>query len=467
MSRRLVIISPQSGFEGGAIKSMYQLVLNLGRHGYDVTVIVPGLGTLSDQLKIDGICVEVISFGWWIDNVSRDHAFLETERMNSEAFTSLVECLLRLKPLACITYTADMPWLAYASRVCGVPHMTQFCESIDDNSIWQTRLTVDETLSLISELSMALFSNSDFVKNRIKKYITNRDIRVVYPYVNTTEIIRRSKEEVDMSLGTGEGSLLTLVGSIMPAKGQFDAIRALSELKKRGIRSTLYIVGGVSDQRYYKELKAYISQNELNDRVVFTGNVDNPYAYMGRSDLVLVCSVNEPFGRVTAEAIALSKPVIGADSAGTTEILTMSPELGVLYTPGDYASLADKIIMQLNADDVARVRRAARFMKDFMRIDQNHAPILDVLMRLEQENSPVETSDLARTILYSPSTFKEKIVNLESEIRVQSEDLIKVQSELETLRSSKSFRLGRILTLPIRFIKRICRLLVNVKSTKV
>jgi len=60
------------------------------------------------------------------------------------------------------------------------------------------------------------------------------------------------------------------------------------------------------------------------------------------ADLVVVCSRDEAFGRVTVEAMKAGKPVIGARSGGTAELIREG-ENGLLYTPGEVAELAGAI----------------------------------------------------------------------------------------------------------------------------
>jgi hypothetical protein len=61
-----------------------------------------------------------------------------------------------------------------------------------------------------------------------------------------------------------------------------------------------------------------------------------------QADIVLVCSQNEAFGRITLEAMLLKKPVIGTNAGGTPELIREGVN-GLLYTPGECIELAEKI----------------------------------------------------------------------------------------------------------------------------
>jgi glycosyltransferase involved in cell wall biosynthesis len=73
--------------------------------------------------------------------------------------------------------------------------------------------------------------------------------------------------------------------------------------------------------------------------VRFTPFTPDPLARLGDADVALMCSSSEAFGRVTVEAMKLGRPVIGADAAGTAELVRDGWN-GLLYPAGDPAALA-------------------------------------------------------------------------------------------------------------------------------
>jgi glycosyltransferase involved in cell wall biosynthesis len=79
--------------------------------------------------------------------------------------------------------------------------------------------------------------------------------------------------------------------------------------------------------------------DELVDFVPFT---QNPFPHVAGADLALMCSRGEGFGRVTVEAMKLGKPVIGARSGGTVELIRDGWN-GFLYPLGDIEELGRRI----------------------------------------------------------------------------------------------------------------------------
>lgn len=120
-----------------------------------------------------------------------------------------------------------------------------------------------------------------------------------------------------------------LVGIIHPAKGQAEAISALALLRRDLPRARLLIVGpGKVDA--LREMAAGLG---VLESIKFWGYAEDPYEAYLSADSVLMCSRNEAMGRVTAEAMAACRPVIGFNSGGTSEIIEHG-HTGLLYKGG-------------------------------------------------------------------------------------------------------------------------------------
>ena len=89
-------------------------------------------------------------------------------------------------------------------------------------------------------------------------------------------------------------------------------------------------------------LDRLIDEYGIGDRVEFVTWVRDPSPYMRAADVLLMCSRMEAFGRVTVEAMQLGRPVIGARSGGTTELIR-DGETGLLFEVANPTDLAQKI----------------------------------------------------------------------------------------------------------------------------
>lgn len=136
-----------------------------------------------------------------------------------------------------------------------------------------------------------------------------------------------------------------LVGLLIPWKGQeifLDAAKAIKD-KIPGLK--MLIIGGTPDDcvAFESHLRQRVEQEGLGDMVIFTGhNTDMPAVYKGVDVVVSASTSPEPLGTVVIEAMAMGRPLIGPNHGGAAEMMTHE-KTGLLFTPGDAASLAATI----------------------------------------------------------------------------------------------------------------------------
>lgn len=153
----------------------------------------------------------------------------------------------------------------------------------------------------------------------------------------------RIRRELGASPGT---VVVTIIGQIAPWKRQEDAIEALRLLLARGLDTQLWVVGEPKFREeniaYAERLKTMAAAADLAGRVVFTGFRSDIREICRAADLLVLCSDNEPFGRVLIEAMGEGIPVVGTRAGGVPEIVTEGAS-GLLYEVGDVGALADRI----------------------------------------------------------------------------------------------------------------------------
>jgi len=93
----------------------------------------------------------------------------------------------------------------------------------------------------------------------------------------------------------------------------------------------------------------------LGERVVFTGMRSDVAVLMSASDLIVLASEEEAFGRVLLEGLALGKHIVAPRSGGPGEIIGMD-ERGLGFSPRDADSLANAIGRTIADDAQARTR---------------------------------------------------------------------------------------------------------------
>lgn len=159
------------------------------------------------------------------------------------------------------------------------------------------------------------------------------EVRVIhhgFDYPKTEAVEKKSSTEF----------LCAIPGRLIPRKGHQLVLKHSTQLREKIPGFNLVIIG---DGELAEELKSYVTQNNLNDCVVFTGNVKDVRPYLAQSDLILVPSFAEGLPLVIFEAMSVSKPVIAFDTIGPAEAVEEGVT-GFLIKPFDDEKFAEKII---------------------------------------------------------------------------------------------------------------------------
>jgi glycosyltransferase involved in cell wall biosynthesis len=151
-----------------------------------------------------------------------------------------------------------------------------------------------------------------------------------------------------------DDNLIVCVGRLSPEKDQATLIRALALLPaQRSWR--LAMVGDGIERR---ALEALAREHGVADRIVFTGHVADPFAWMRRARLAVCASVYEGLCNAIIEALACGTPVVSTDCPyGPGEIL-QGGRYGTLVPVGDAAAMAAAIDAALSGQPDRRTLMA-------------------------------------------------------------------------------------------------------------
>jgi len=334
---KICFISHSAG-KGGAERSLLELIDALREQGVtNIFVLLPSPGPLIQDLEDRCVVYRVIPYRWWMGKSSPLWKRMVRTLWNFGMVLPVVRELRRWRCDIACTNTITVCVGAFAAKLLGLPHVWYIHEFGREG----LGLTFDlgERLSLrfLNHLSTVCIANSHAVAQKYGQYLPPAKLRVVYQAVTVPEGVPCREE----AMTTEDGIRCAVVGALHEGKRQEDAIRAVGFLVQQGVPVKLYIVGE-GDAQYRSFLQNLVYENGLENYVVFLGYTDNPFPIMKSVDVLLMCSQNEAFGRVTVEAMKLGKPVIGARSGGTIELIRDGFN-GFLYTVGDSFELAEKI----------------------------------------------------------------------------------------------------------------------------
>jgi glycosyltransferase involved in cell wall biosynthesis len=156
-----------------------------------------------------------------------------------------------------------------------------------------------------------------------------------------------------------ESDLIVNVGRLSPEKDHRTLLHAMTLLPANR-RYRLAIVGEGSEREALEKLtRAY----GLADRVIFVGQVPDPFVWMMRARLAICSSIYEGLCNAIIEALACGTPVVSTDCPyGPREIL-QGGRYGTLTPVGDAAAMANAIAeaMQRIPDRRALIDRGLQY----------------------------------------------------------------------------------------------------------
>jgi glycosyltransferase involved in cell wall biosynthesis len=347
---RSICFVAHSALLGGADQVLLETINALRCGGIECSVLLPSDGPLLDELLHLGIRCKVISYPLWM---TRDKPSIWS-RLRTVLGT-LVNTLLviwqiyRWQSTLVYSNTSTVCVGAFAAKMLGRDHVWHVHEfGYEDHRL---RFMFGEALSyrLMNRLSSRCIFVSTALARKFRPYIDKAKIHVIYPSMGFSA----GKCESSRAAGAHARLRCAIVGTLMEGKGQQEAILAISHLNCRGIDAELVIAGdGLAE--YRDKLIESMRTLGVESKVTLLGHVSNPGDVMSGSDVVLVCSTSEAFGRVTVEAMFARRPVIGARSAATEELIN-DGVTGLLYTPGDAEDLATKIALLNNNPNMTRL----------------------------------------------------------------------------------------------------------------
>lgn len=164
-------------------------------------------------------------------------------------------------------------------------------------------------------------------------YVTEKYLQGRYPCknpsINASNVLIKSVEDIvlenrikkikAMPKDIKEITVMTTASIDLLSKGQRFVVRAMGELKKKGIIVKYYLVGGGSKDYLIDEAK----KAGVVDQLIFKGELtlDEVYQELDKIDIYIQPSLQEGLPRAVIEAMSRACPCIGSNTAGIPELL--------------------------------------------------------------------------------------------------------------------------------------------------
>jgi glycosyltransferase involved in cell wall biosynthesis len=372
-----------SSRKGGAERVNLELIDGLKNKGIQCFVILPSYGPLIKELKKRNVPLKVIKYKWWMrEDDSPLWKRVGRLALNLMRTISVARQVKKWKADIVYSNTITICIGAFAAKLLHMPHIWHIHEFGYEDHRLCFDLGEKNALGIMKQLSNVCIVSSKAVMGKYRKFFPDRKIELIYYAVCVMDESSCKILKIKKQLQEASGIKCMIVGSLQKGKYQEDAIRAIGKLVDDEIDVRLYIVGE-GKLKYKQYLESLIVRGDLKNHVQFLGYIDNPFPVMQQADILLICSRKEAFGRVTVEGMKAGKPVIGAGSGGTKELIRDHYN-GFLYTFGDYNELAEKVKYLCQHPDEARQmgENGKQWAQEKFNIEHYTEEVLTVLRRV-------------------------------------------------------------------------------------
>ncbi len=305
---------------GGAEKVLVNVVNNLDRTKFDITVQVLFGGGVNEQFLKDHIRLK--------------HCYTKSFKGNSQV-------LKLFKPETLYRHFVTDQYDIVISYLEGVSaRIVAGCK--DENTklvcwihcCFDTSKTASVGFRNFSEAKTLFgkFDNIVCVSKWVMESFCNtmdfhKQVEVLYNTNETEQILKQSLMPIEEKIGSEKCWNICSVGKIEPVKGFDRLARIHKKLIDDGIKNRIFILG-IGSQK--KEIESYLLQNSLSNSFIFLGYQTNPYKYVSKCDLYVCSSLSEGFSTAVTESLIVGTPVCTVDVSGMKELLGNNNEYGVV-----------------------------------------------------------------------------------------------------------------------------------------
>lgn len=141
-----------------------------------------------------------------------------------------------------------------------------------------------------------------------------------------------------------------MAGPLEVIKGGSFFLRACHRVLEAGKQIRIVVTGSGPEERNLRRLSTSL---ELDDHVTFVDDGAAMEAYLSAIDIFCLPSLQQGFGVIMLEAMALGRPVIASGVGGILSILEDGRN-GIIVPPSDSRALADRILQLLNEPELAQ-----------------------------------------------------------------------------------------------------------------
>ncbi len=229
-----------------------------------------------------------------------------------------------------------------------------------------------------NDVCRAIVCVSESVRSALPAHLELIEQRVIVPGVPLDVTHRTSP-----ILKDGHVPVVGMAGPLEVIKGGSFDLRACHRVLQAGVPIRIVVTGSGPEERNLRRLSTSL---ELDEHVTFVDDGTSMEAYLSAIDIFCLPSLQQGFGVIMLEAMALGRPAIASGVGGVLSIIEDN-KTGLIVPPSDSRALADRMLELLN--DPERARKIAiagqNLVEDRFTVDR----MVDETITLYNDAAPV------------------------------------------------------------------------------
>lgn len=354
--------------QGGAEKVLVNLVNNMDREKFDITVTALFGGGVNEQFLAPDIKYHTV-FQKMLPGNSHLMKLLSPEKLHSMCVKEHydIEVSYLEGPSARIISGCRDEETKLVSWI--------HCTMNSQKDVSESFRNIAEAEKCYNRMDRMVFVAENVRDNFMKNCNYKGNTAVLYNTIESEKVKKMSQEEAPEI--NRDKFCLAAMGTLKEVKGFDRLLRIVKRLRDEKYPVHLYLLGSGPMR---DSLEQYIIENGLKDAVSLLGYQTNPYKYISKCHLFVCSSYSEGFSTAVTEALILGVPTCTVDVSGMREMLGKNNEYGVI-TKNKEEFLYNEIKYFIKDSDYLKHYRAQSIKRgSFFRMEQTVGDVEDFFM---------------------------------------------------------------------------------------
>ncbi len=313
--KKIIIIEPSGNLYGSEMV-LLDILKNLNRNKYDISIILPNSSPFCNILdKYNIKYYDILN--------------IKNSIQKLKSYIKLYKIIKLKKP--------DLIFINQAGIQRIVSHFTNYLKIpiVSEVSTLEDGLLINKFSNHLLKPVKTFICNSKFIATQLQTKESNKSVLYYgYEWKDIKPVIPQNKSPFKV----------LLLGRICESKGHFLLVEAINLLiqKQKNINIEIHFWGNAPSLEIEEDIKSRIKNYNLKPIFKFNGFNTDLNVVFEDMNLMVIPSIQEPFGRIFCETAEAKLPCLVADSGGLGE-LSKRFDLGIRFKGRDANDLADKI----------------------------------------------------------------------------------------------------------------------------